>query len=62
MKMSTHKMQFTMQAQDSSADISYIVLEVSQEADEKLVRMVSLASRREVVAHLRDGWYSLVLF
>lgn len=51
-----------MQALDGKADISYIVLEVSESADEKLVRMVSIASRQEVTAHLQDGWYVLLLW
>lgn len=51
----------SMQAEHDKADISYIALEVSEQADEKLVRMVSISSRREVTAHLRDGWYSQTL-
>ena len=45
-----------MQAEANKSDMSYIALEVSEQADEKVVRMVSLASRQEVTAHLRDGW------
>lgn len=44
------------------ADIAYIVLEVVEEVDEKVVRLVSTASRKEVTAHLRDGWYSSTLW
>ena len=51
-----------MQALGGKADIAYIVLEVLESADEKLVRMVSIASRQEVTAHLRDGWYVLLLW
>ena len=47
-----------MQADGNKRDISYIALEVSDQPDEKLVRMVSVANRRQVTAHLRDGWYA----
>ena len=40
-------------------DISYLALEIWDEGDERLLRLMSTTNRREVIAHLRDGWYGL---
>lgn len=39
-----------------STDIAFIAIEVSEDIDEKLVRMVSTTSKKELTVHLRDGW------